>query len=197
MSEISALFDPRPMPRIASVSVKRNFLVFVEWSAGPRKGTSELVDLSPLIQKFKLYAPLRDNRALFESVCLADDGETLEWADGEIDMAATSVENLASEQMTGQEFNDFLKRHCLTRQVAAAEFGRSLRAIQSYVKCEEPIPRVIVLACHGYEADKQSFFAYRYVINDSLKTGSDQYADIWSATFRPDQKKVRTSKSAA
>ncbi|WP_336619654.1 hypothetical protein [Mesorhizobium sp. WSM4983] len=112
------------------------------------------MDLAPLVMQYKLYAPIRNEDA-FSKVVVGEDGETLEWEDGAIDMPATHVEDLAQEQMTGEEFTLFLERNCLTRQAAAAELGRSLRAIQSYVTYKEPIPRVVALACKGFEARKR------------------------------------------
>ncbi len=140
------------MPHIGAVEVCGDRCIKVEWIGGPRVGITEIVDLSPLINKYRFYAPLRDDRDLFATVNVADEGTTLEWADGEFDMPATNVEELAEGQMTGKEFEEFLNRHKLTRQAAAAELGRSLRAIQSYVKSVEPLPRVVTLACLGYEA---------------------------------------------
>ncbi|MBA5777080.1 hypothetical protein H2509_08045 [Stappia sp. F7233] len=154
MNATDPKFDPTPMPRLASVAPAGRYTVTVSWSQGPRAGITETVDLAPLIEQFRLYAPLRGNQALFDALGIVDGGVAIEWADGEIDMAATSVERLAAEQMTGQDFAEFLKRNRLTRQAAAAELGRSLRAVQDYVKSTGPIPRIVALACKGYEASR-------------------------------------------
>ncbi len=152
---MNAIIDNRPMPRIASVEVRDHKRIRVAWSTGARAGTTDVVDLSPLIDKFKLYAPLRADRKLFASFKLVDNGSSLEWSDGEIDMAATSIERLAEEQMTFNDFADFLAQNNLTRAEAAVEFGRSLRTIQEYlVESDDPLPRMLVLACRGYEYRK-------------------------------------------
>lgn len=156
MNATEPAYDPRPMPVIDSVRAAGDLRIEVRWKAGPRKGIAEFVDLSPLIGQFKLYKPLRHDRELFANVRLADGGRALQWADGTIDMAATSVERLAGEQMTGRDFREFLRRNRLTRKAAAAALGRSLRAIQLYVKSDEPVPRIVALACKGYEAGKRS-----------------------------------------
>ena len=161
MNATKPAFNPEPMPHIASAEAIDGRRVIIEWASGPRGGISEIVDLSPLIEQMKFYAPLRDDAELFNSVQIADGGEALEWGGGEIDMAATSVERLAEEQMTGREFEMFLERNSLTRKAAAAELGRSIRAIQLYVQSKEPIPRVVVLACKGYEARKAELEAIR------------------------------------
>ncbi len=143
----------REMPLLKSVRSLGDLVVEVEWARGERAGRTEAVDLSPLIGQFRLYAPLRRDPALFAAVRLADDGGAIEWADGEIDMAAQSIDRLASEQMTAEDFRAFLARNHLTRHAAAAALGRSLRMIQNYVE-GKPVPRVVALACKGYEAER-------------------------------------------
>ena len=143
------------MPLIAAVRPLDDACVEVRWLAGHRGRKIEIVDLSPAINKYRVYAPLRNDHRLFESVGIGEDGQTLEWADGAIDMAATTVEHLADEQMTGADFEAFLRRNHLTRAAAAAELGRSLRCIQEYVADPKALlPRVIALACFGFEARK-------------------------------------------
>ena len=175
MKETDAGFDRSLMPRLASVKAAGELCVKVRWAEGSRKGSSETVDLAPLVEQFKFYAPLRKNRKLFGSVSLEDDGEVIVWGDGEIDMPATSIERLANEQMTGDDFCQFLKRNNLTRSAAAAELGRSLRAIQSYTASKEPIPRIVALACRGYEAKKQKEPVSDFPdVQDTYKVPSDQ-----------------------
>jgi hypothetical protein len=144
------------MPRIGRARAAGGSRVRVLWARGERSGVTEVVDLSPLIDQYKLYAPLRGDPEAFDTVRITDDGEALEWLDGAIDVPATSIERLAREQMTGEEFRDFLERNRLTRRAAAAELGRSLRAIQLYLRSREPIPRVVALACRGFEAGRQA-----------------------------------------
>lgn len=157
MSAVRGEFDARPMPCIGSVRAIGDMRVKIEWVKGGRSGRTEIVDLAPLVLQYKLYAPIRSEEA-FAQVTVGEDGETLEWQGGEIDMPATQVEDLAQEQMTGEEFGRFLERNRLNRQAAAAELGRSLRAIQLYVQSKEPIPRVVALACLGYEARKRGAY---------------------------------------
>lgn len=155
MSAIKAEYDSRPMPSIKGLQVRDDARLEVTWNRGGRAGRTEIVDLSPVINKYRVYAPIRRKEA-FAKVRLEDDGETLVWGD-DIDMSATLVEDAAQDQMTGSDFQLFLERNCLTRQEAAAELGRSLRAIQDYVVCTEPLPRLVMLACKGYEARKNPY----------------------------------------
>jgi hypothetical protein len=141
------------MPRLDTVKPVGKLTIEVRWKAGPRKGKTELIDLTPMIGAFKIYKPLRTDAAAFKTVEPIDDGEALAWNGGEIDMAATSVERLAEEAMTGSDFKAFLQRHCLTYDAAAALLGRSRRQIANYVS--EPsklLPRLVALACFGFSA---------------------------------------------
>jgi hypothetical protein len=139
-------------------------LVAVRWAAGKRRGREDRVDLSPLIDTLRFYAPLRKNPALFETAHLIDDGYAVAWDDDAIDMSAESVERLAEETMTCADFGAFLESHSLTHQAAAAVLGRSKRQIENYLQCEYSIPRVVVLACHGYEARRESAQAVSHVV---------------------------------
>jgi len=128
-------------------------IVEVSWVKGSRAGRSDIVSLSPLIDTLKFYAPLRKNSEIFETVRLIDDGYAIAWVNGSIDMSAASVERLAEEAMSGEDFNAFLRRNALTHQAAAAALGRSKRQIEHYLQYET-LPRMVVLACIGYETRK-------------------------------------------
>jgi hypothetical protein len=141
------------MPKLAAVkAVGKDLCIQVRWKAGRRKGRTEIVDLSPMINAFKLYKPLRGDAAAFKAVRIVDGGEALAWKDGKIDMAATSIERLAEEAMTGSDFKAFLRRHRLTYDAAAALLGRSRRQILYYAGSSKLIPRLVALACLGFSA---------------------------------------------
>jgi hypothetical protein len=139
-----------PMPVIAEVKAVSHLHISVRWGAGLRSGRTETLDLSPLINVFKIYKPLREDESLFRQVRVEDGGHTLVWND-DIDMSATSVERLAEESMSADEFRAFLSSNNLTQSDAAAILGYSRRQIANYL-AGECIPRVVVLACYGYEA---------------------------------------------
>ena len=142
-----------PMPKLGYVGAVGKLCIEVKWKAGRRKGRTEIVDLAPMINAFKFYKPLRSDAAAFKALELVDGGEVLAWKNGEIDMAATSVERLAEEAMTGSEFKAFLQRHKLTYDAAAALLGRSRRQIGYYVAgSSKMIPRLVALACLGFSA---------------------------------------------
>ena len=141
------------MPRLDSIKPVGKLCIEVRWKAGPRKGRTEIINLAPMINAFKFYKPLRTDVAAFKAVELIDGGEAIAWKDGAIDMAATSIERLAEEAMTGSEFKAFLQHHKLTYDAAAALLGRSRRQIAYYVaEPSKVIPRYLALACFGFGA---------------------------------------------
>ena len=143
------------MPRLGAVRAIDSSSVRVDWIEGARAGRTEAINLLPLIDNFKLYEPLRRNEAMFSTVHLIEEGNAIAWGhDGEIDMAATSIERLAEEAMSAEDFSAFLARNKLTHQGAASALGRSRRQIEYYLS-KGVIPRIIALACFGFEARKK------------------------------------------
>jgi hypothetical protein len=144
-----------PMPTIESVVPLSDYKIRVKWNESLRPHSVEEVDLEPLIETLKFYKPLRGNRKLFRTVHIVEDGDAIAWGNDEIDMAATSIERLAEESMTADEFKAFLSSNSLTRQRAATALGRSPRQIAYYITGQQPIPRILVLACYGYISRQQ------------------------------------------
>jgi hypothetical protein len=142
-----------PMPLIARVRPvdAENRLVEVTWADGNRQGRTDIVDLAPLIDTHRFYRPLRNDPGLFDTIHVMDNGEAVGWADDAIDMSADSIERLAEEMMTAEDFRSFLTRNNLTQEGAAVILGRSRRRIATYAN-EGGIPRIVALACRGYEA---------------------------------------------
>jgi hypothetical protein len=126
-------------------------IVSVTWGKGSREGRTDRVDLSPLIDTFKFYRPLRNDPTLFASVHTMNGGSALAWGNAdEIDMAADSVMRLAEETMTADDFRNFLERNHLTQERAALLLGRSPRQLKYYLSAGI-LPRIVSLACIGLE----------------------------------------------
>jgi BrnA antitoxin of type II toxin-antitoxin system len=138
-----------PMPRLASVAGRGAYEIVVSWAAGStREHNADLVDLAPLVLTHKLYRPLRDDPDLFKTVHLIEGGSAIAWGDDDaIDMAATSVERLAEEQMSSADFHSWLEQHKLTYDATAAQLGISRRLVAYYAADQRPVPRYIALAC--------------------------------------------------
>lgn len=147
MSETERTRIGEPMPSIESVAASDATRILVTWSGGSRKGTTTNVDVAPLIYSKKVFAPLRNDPALLQTVHTVEGGAAIAWGENdEIDMAATSVERLADEFMTPMDFSAFLQRHSLSLDAAAAQLGISRRLVAYYAK-EREVPRYIALAC--------------------------------------------------
>ena len=146
-----------PLPRIATVQPLSDFVLRVKWAEGPRAGREDLVDVSPAVFSYKVYRPLR-NENLFLRGVIAEDGDAVAWADREdLMMSADTIQTLAQESWTPKEFADFLARNRLTQEAAAALLGRSRRQIATYAR-KGPIPRVVALACYGFESLRRDKF---------------------------------------
>lgn len=85
------------LARLASVRPisSQGRLIIVRWASGSRAGRTEVVDLSPLIDIEKSYAPLCSDAMLFASIHLIDRGTAVAWGYEEIDMPADAIRHLA------------------------------------------------------------------------------------------------------
>jgi len=157
MSENDVFDSGIELPRMASVQPFPDYVLRVKWAGGPRAGRDDLVDVSPAVFSYKVYRPLRDER-LFLTAAIAEDGDAVAWGGVEdLVMSADTIQSLAQESWTPKEFVDFLTRNRLTQESAAALLGRSRRQIANYVKTG-PIPRVVALACYGFESLRRDRF---------------------------------------
>ena len=82
-----------PFPRIVSVAPGDAYHLRV--THADRSETD--VDLGPTIHALKIYAPLRDDRALFESVHVVNPSVIAWGGDDAIDMHVALIERLAGE----------------------------------------------------------------------------------------------------
>ena len=157
MSENDIVDSGIPLPRMATVRPLHDFVLRVKWAEGPRAGREDFVDVSPAIFSYKIYRPLRDE-SLFLTGVVAEDGDAVAWSDDtDLMMSADTIQSLAQESWTPKEFVEFLTRNRLTQEAAAALLGRSRRQIATYAT-KGPIPRVIALACYGFESLRRDRF---------------------------------------
>jgi DNA-binding transcriptional regulator YiaG len=139
------------LPRIAAVSPGDEPLTLrVRWD----KGDESLIDVSGMIESFKIYAPLRHSPELFRQVRVGEYGTDVVWTD-EIDMSADTLWRLAQEQtgatMTPDQFRHWRERKAYTLDTAARALGISRRMVAYYEQGNRPIPRVVALATRGLE----------------------------------------------
>ena len=142
-----------PMARVASVRPLHDNRVVIKWSRGKHAGKTDEINLTPLIATYRIFRPLKNNAALFATVKVIDDGGAIGWDGDDLELAADTLEDLVDQTMTPAEFAAFMKRFNLTETAIAAILGYSRRQI-GYFKTTGPIPRVVALACKGYEYEQ-------------------------------------------
>jgi len=141
----------RILPRITAVSADKNPLTLrIRWD----KGEESHVDVSGLIETFRIYEPLRRSQELFRQVRVGEYGKDIVWND-EIDMAAETLLRLTQEQsgatMSPAAFKQWRERKAYTLDSAARALGVSRRMVAYYEQGAKPIPRVVALAARALE----------------------------------------------
>jgi DNA-binding XRE family transcriptional regulator len=139
------------LPRIAAVTPGEHpMTLHVRWD----KGEESLIDVSGMIQSFRVYAPLRQSPELFQQVRAGEHGTDVVWT-GEVDMAADTLWRLAQEQagetMTADAFRHWRERKAYTLDEAAKALGLSRRMVAYYEKGDRPIPRIVALATRALD----------------------------------------------
>src|SRR5260370_41920319 len=88
--------------RIVAVEAdKKPLTLLIRWD----KGDESRVDVSGLIETFRVYEPLRRSPKLFQQVRVGEYGTDVVWSD-EIDMAADTLWRPAQEQAGGSQCPD-------------------------------------------------------------------------------------------
>jgi DNA-binding XRE family transcriptional regulator len=143
------------LPRIAAVTPgEQPMTLRVHWD----KGEENLIDVSGMIQTFRVYAPLRKSPELFRQVQVGEHGTDIVWTD-EIDMAADTLWRLAQEQagetITADGFRHWRERKAYTLDEAARALGLSRRMVAYYERGDRPIPRVVALATRALDTARR------------------------------------------
>jgi hypothetical protein len=90
----------RRLPRIVLVVPSDKHLTLrLHWD----NGKDTLVNLSGPVNTSRLYAPLRDNDALFRSVRVGEHGADIVWSEG-LEMSADTLWRLAQEQANLKDY---------------------------------------------------------------------------------------------
>lgn len=118
-------------------------------------GRTVRVDLSGLACRLEVFAPLEDG-AEFATARIADFGWSLEWACG-ASLDTDRVLELALEQAgmaANVDFRHWQDAHQLSLMQAAEAIGLSRRTVSQYRTGARPVPRTVILACKGWEAER-------------------------------------------
>ena len=141
----------KTLPRIAAVSADRKPLSLrIRWTTGEESR----IDVSGLVETFRVYEPLRRSPDLFRGVRVGDVGTDIAWSN-DIDMSADTLWRLAREQagitMSPDAFKHWRERKAYTLDSAAKALGLSRRMVAYYEQGTKPIPRVVALAARALE----------------------------------------------
>lgn len=110
------------------------------------------VDLANTIARHPTLAALADP-AIFKRAKLGAWGGTVTWGTDDLELAADNLRARAVEQAGGYSHEgivEWMCRHNLTQQQAAAALGLSRRMLGYYLSGEKPVPRTVALACIGW-----------------------------------------------
>ena len=137
------------MRTITSVAATPPATLDLGWS----DGTSAAIDLAPLLRA-RAFRALRDPH-VFSQASLGDWGHSVVWPDGiELGAEALWLETLtATGRSDTRAFLEWRLRHGLSLSGTAEALGLSRRMVAYYSNGEKRVPRPILLACRGWEAD--------------------------------------------
>ncbi|HEY4969899.1 MAG TPA: DUF2442 domain-containing protein [Steroidobacteraceae bacterium] len=132
------------------MKAKAPFILALRWSDGSR---AEL-DLTALLRD-KAFKSLRDP-GKFTAARVGEWGHGVAWPSGaELSAETLWLETLSAKGHTdARAFLEWRLRHGLSLSGAADALGLSRRMVAYYSNGEKPVPRAILLACRGWEADQ-------------------------------------------
>jgi len=138
--------------RIAGVKYVGQYTLRLRWV----NGRTMSVDLSEPVHRLKGMRPLRD-QAVFARAAKGEGGHSVVWPDG-IDMGADRLWELSLEQNGHTDAVEFIRwrwRHGLSLSDAAEALGLSRRQVAYYASGGRSVPRTVLLACKGWEVERQ------------------------------------------
>lgn len=130
-----------PLPRIAGAVPLDGRRVKVMW----RSGETKVVDLAPALASRRIYMPLRNDDALFQTLKVSEYGDALEWDGSDLEFSAVWLHHLPEAEFSNAEFRDAMDRLGMTLDGMAAELEISRRKVADYRKADR-IPKHIALA---------------------------------------------------
>ena len=139
--------------RVAGVKHAGEYKLRLRWVSGK----TMIVDLSEPVHRLKGLRPLR-NLAVFARAAKGEDGHSVVWP-SEIDMGADRLWEMSLEQNGHLDAVEFIRwrwRYGLSLSDAAEALGLSRRQVAYYASGERAVPRTVLLACKGWEAERQS-----------------------------------------
>lgn len=147
---------PMKRPRLASVRALARCRLRLKYV----DGTVFTVDMAPLIEDSPGLAGLGDPDAFCTARIIPGEGWAVEWPSLDIQIGADTLWLDAQAQIAPDEntrsFARWRVRNGLSLTEAAAALGMTTRTVSAYGSGERPVPRYIVLACKGWEAERRT-----------------------------------------
>ena len=138
-------------PNIKAVAASGGHAVEITWASGK----IDRVDLAALIADLDGLATL-DDISVFDTVAIGEDGWSLIWPNG-AEIGTDTLWRMAREQAGEatpiEEFAAWRARNRLSLSDAALVLGITRRMVAYYEAGRYLIPRMVGLACKGWEAD--------------------------------------------
>lgn len=139
-------------PRIVTVDALLGHVLAIQWTTGE----TLLCDLTDWIADTRSLGVLKDD-SVFATAQVGLWGHSVTWQAG-VDLGADNLYQLCKEQAgepSPQHFDAWMHRNHLSLSTAAEALGLSRRMIAHYRTGSRPIPRVVDLACIGWEVAQQ------------------------------------------
>ena len=138
------------MRTIETVKAEGPGVLLLKWS----DGTRARLDIGAMLHK-RPFRNLRDEKE-FARVRPGDWGHSIQWPGGaELGADTLWLETLsATGRDDGRAFLEWRMRHGLSLTKAAEALGLSRRMVAYYSNGEKPVPRPVLLACKGWEAEQ-------------------------------------------
>ncbi len=133
----------RPLP-----DMRLNIAFADGWQTG--------VDISAFIAAHPILQPLLASER-FSQVSVGEWGFDVTWDNADLAIAATTLRQMAEAQTGGpaHSFEQWMRRNQLSLAEAAESLGMTRRMVTHYRAGSRPIPKTVLLACKGWEADHQ------------------------------------------
>lgn len=141
-------------PLIENVAALPPGQLKIHWSTGEEF----TIDISDWVNRFALLAPLK-NPEIFVLARVGYGGHSVEWPQ-DVDLGADQLYQRAKENVGDylpvEAFNAWMERNHLSLAAAAKALGLSRRMVAYYRTETRPIPRIVGLACKGWEAERRA-----------------------------------------
>lgn len=140
----------KPPPLIKAARLCGPLQIEIDWNTGETLRVDLDACAAPPFDAWR-------DPAFFARMSLAEWGHGLDWPGG-LDLGADRLYELGREQAglpTASAFAAWMQRNRLSLASAAESLGMTRRMIAHYRTGSRPIPKVVALACKGWEAEHQ------------------------------------------